>query len=142
MVGHLHHLHPDSTIRNVLVYRLISVGTVSQAGATSFSIPACNCHVEHDRYGEYTSNVIKCGVHDVAPQILSKYNSILGERNDLLQRLKNLPSILSKNICRKPTIGIPSGSIASGSEGEGEQYVSIDKELSPASWIRHAGKDT
>ncbi|KAF8605116.1 hypothetical protein BDV93DRAFT_605605 [Ceratobasidium sp. AG-I] len=115
----------------------------SQAGAVSFSILDCDCKAERgNSYGSYTGKIIKCGIHDTAPQLLKEYNSIVRERNDLMKCLKNLPTMINKNIYRSYNAGTAPGSIMSRSEGEGEQYVSIDEELSSAAWIRHVGKGT
>ncbi|KAF8605114.1 hypothetical protein BDV93DRAFT_555061 [Ceratobasidium sp. AG-I] len=116
--------------------------TESQGGAVPLSIPTCNCRPQSDSYGEYTSVVIKCGLHSVAPRILNEYNSIMEERNGLLQRLKNLPSIINKNIYESSNNETSPSSTVSCLWGETERYVSIDEELGSASWIRHVGKGT
>ncbi|KAF8601546.1 hypothetical protein BDV93DRAFT_524715 [Ceratobasidium sp. AG-I] len=110
----------------------------SQTETSSLSIPACNCSAEYNPYNG-RSTLHKCSLHDVAPQILNKYNLVLGERNDLLQRLKNLPSIINENIYRSPNSKTAPDSTIACSEGGGKRHVSIAEELGSASWIRHVG---
>lgn len=107
-----------------------------QDSGVSLSIPDCNCRSSR------SMGIIKCSIHGVAPQILGKYNSTLAERDDLLQRLKNLPSIINESIHRISKNETAPDSTLRYSEGGGEQYASIETELSSASWVRHVAKGT
>lgn len=84
------------------------------------------------------SSIIKCDIHEFAPQILHEYNSLLEKHKGLLQCLKNLPSRTTTIAYKNSGIKEPAGIFALSKE---ETYVSIDKELASAAWIRRDPAD-
>ncbi|CAE6414180.1 unnamed protein product [Rhizoctonia solani] len=84
-------------------------------------LPICNCRPTQRNYGAWTVNL--CSLHQVAPQVLKEGQTLIRQRDQLLEKLGNIRSAFNCRVERgdsSPSLGAPD----------------LETELSRASWIR------
>ena len=134
-------LNSGKLVTHLLRIHAISAITEPQDEGVPLSLPTCNCSCKV-AHGCYNGVVEKCSIHNVAPKILNRCKSLLEECNELSQRLKNLPSLITAQLHgdlkddKTPSFNGLSG------QYDPDGSPSLEEELSTASWIRHLGKPT
>ncbi|KAL5631367.1 hypothetical protein ACGC1H_007026 [Rhizoctonia solani] len=86
-------------------------------------LPTCNCRPNPNRNIYNSSTVIRCDIHQVTPQVLKEGQTLLKQRDELLQQLRNIQSTLN---CR----------VEPGGSSLNLGAPDLGTELSKASWIR------
>ncbi|CAE6513661.1 unnamed protein product [Rhizoctonia solani] len=85
------------------------------------ALPTCTCSATD--YDGYSLTVNRCSLHQVAPQVLKEGQTLIKQRNELLQQLRNIQSTLN---CR----------VEQGDSSSNLGAPDLGTELSRASWIR------
>ncbi|CAE7080268.1 unnamed protein product [Rhizoctonia solani] len=85
------------------------------------ALPTCNCHVTGSHHRGYAVN--HCSLHQIAPQVLMEGQTLLKERDDLLDRFGKIRSSISSRL-------------EHGYPLDGLDGLDLKTELSRASWIR------
>ncbi|CAE7152570.1 unnamed protein product [Rhizoctonia solani] len=86
-------------------------------------LPTCDCYVGGSQYSSSGLRVVHCNLHQVAPQVLKEGQSLLKERDDLLDRFGKIRSSINSRL--------EHGNPLSKLDG-----LDLKTELSRASWIR------
>jgi hypothetical protein len=104
------------------------------------SLPTCNCHGASAPYGHHYSGVVqsitKCGLHEIARQVLAECQSLMKQRGKLEGDLRSFTATIIAKTRSELLNGKHSGLAALPRTGGNDGFVSLESELNKATWIR------